>query len=68
METNAAQNIINGKGHACLMRVHKLTLQALWQLLLPRFHNYLNGVDTILRNEPPDVCKSIDGENIAQLV
>ena len=29
VETNAAQNIINGKGHACLMRVHKLTLQAL---------------------------------------
>ena len=36
---------MDGKGYARAMRTHKLTLQAIWQLLLPRFYTYLDDVD-----------------------
>ena len=34
--SNAAQHIVAGKGYARAIRIHKLTLQAIWHLLLPR--------------------------------
>ena len=46
---NAAQHVMAGNGYAHAMRTHKLTLQALWQLLLPRLYAYLDGVDVTLR-------------------
>ena len=48
---NAAQYVMDGKSYARAMRTHKLTLQALWQLLLPRFYTYL---DDTLRAELSD--------------
>ena len=42
---NAAQHVMGGKGYARAIRTHKLTLQALWQLLLPRLYTYLDGAD-----------------------
>ena len=65
---NAAQNVMKGKGYARAIRTHKLTLQALWQLLLPRLYTYLDGVDVTLRDELSNVCTTIDTDHIAQIV
>ena len=65
---NAAQHVMDGKGYARAMRTHKLTLQALWQLLLPRFYTYLDDVDDTLRAEFSDGCTSIDVDSITQMV
>ena len=50
------------------MRTHKLTLQAPWQLLLPRFNTYLDDVDDTLRAELSDGCTSMDMDSITQMV
>ena len=36
LSANSAQNVMSGKGYGRAMRTHKLTLQALWQVLLPQ--------------------------------
>ena len=48
---NAAQHAMAGKGYARAMRAHKITLQALWQVLLPRLYTYLDEIDVTLRVE-----------------
>ena len=68
MGANAAENVMDGKGYARATRTHKLTLQALWQLLLPRFYTYLDVVDDTLRAELSDGCTSIDLDSITQMV
>ena len=65
---NAAQRVMVGKGYARAIRAHKLTLQALWQLLLPRLYTYLDEVDVTLRAELSDAGTSLDAESIAQMV
>ncbi|KAF3840328.1 hypothetical protein F7725_019045 [Dissostichus mawsoni] len=55
---NAAQHVMAGKGYAHAIRTHKLTLQALWRLLLPRLCTYLDEVDVTLRAELSDLCQS----------
>ncbi|KAF3851701.1 hypothetical protein F7725_013473 [Dissostichus mawsoni] len=47
---------------------HKLTLHALWRLLLPRLCTYLEEVDVTLRAELSDLCQSVDADYIAQMV
>lgn len=37
----SAQKVLNGKAYAKGMRIHKLTYQALWRILLPRFLDFL---------------------------
>ncbi len=49
-------------------RTRKLTIQALWQLLLPQLYTYLDGLDVKLRDELSEVCTSIDADHIAQMV
>ncbi|KAK5936226.1 hypothetical protein CgunFtcFv8_027647 [Champsocephalus gunnari] len=68
MGANAAQHVMAGKGYARVIRTHKLTLQALWQLLLPRLYTYLDEVDVTLRAELSDLCQSVDADHIAQMV
>jgi len=65
---NAAQQVMAGKGYARAIRTHKLTLQALWQLLLPRLYTYLDSIYTALTAELSDVCTSINADHIAQMV
>ena len=65
---NAAQHVMDGNGYVCAMRMHKLTLQGLWQLLLPRFHTCLEDVDDTTRAERTDGCTSIDVDSITQMV
>ena len=66
--TNAAHNVMSGKGYARAIRTHKLTFQAHWQLLLPRLYTYLDGVDVTLRAELSDLSTSIDADGIAEMV
>ena len=65
---NAAQHVMDRKGYARAMRTHKLTLQALLQVLLPRFYTYLDDIDDTLRAEVSDSCTSIDVDSITQMV
>ena len=45
---NAASQVMTGKSFAHANRVNKLTLQALWQVLLPKLHSYLEVEDAEL--------------------
>ena len=65
---NAAQNVMGGKEYARATRIHKLTLQALWPLLLPRLHAYLEGIDLTLRAELLHLSTVIDADHIAHMV
>ena len=65
---NAAQHIMAGKGYARAIRTHKLTLQAIWQLLLPQLYTYMDGIGVALKAELSEVCTSIDADHIAQMV
>ena len=66
--SNAAQHIMAGKGYTRATKTHKLTLQALRQLLLPHLYTYLDGVDVALIAALSEVCTSIDADHIAQMV
>ena len=50
------------------MRTHKLTLQALWQLLLLQLSAHLDYVDVELRTEMDSLGMSSDTEAISQMV
>ena len=65
---NAVQNVISDKGYACAMRTHKLTLQTLWQLLLPQLSAHLDSVDVELRAELDSLGPSSDTGAISQMV
>ena len=43
-----AEKVMSGKDYAKGIRCHKLTLQAVWQILLPQFLTYLQENDTQL--------------------
>lgn len=40
-----------GKAYARAIRMHKMTLQALWQLILPQLYSYLDEHDTELKEK-----------------
>ena len=42
---NAADKVMSGKAYKRAMRVHKLTLQALWRLLVPLLFKYCEEVN-----------------------
>jgi hypothetical protein len=44
-----AENAMMGKGYEKAIRAHKVTFQALWQILLPRFLDYLHSEDRELK-------------------
>lgn len=48
---NAAKQVMSGKGYARGIRAHKLTLQALWQLLLPQLQSYVTENNTELADD-----------------
>ena len=65
---NDAQNVMGGKGYARAIMIHKLTLQAVWQLLLPRLNAFLRGIDLTLRADLLDLSTVIDADHIAHMV
>ena len=48
--------------------LHKLSLLALWRLLLPQFYDYLDGIGPDLRAEFSSVTPNLEPEVIARLV
>ena len=68
LSTNAAHQVITGKGYARAIRAHKITLQVLWRLL-PRLHGFLEKVDLELMAELEELeSTKIDAAQIALLV
>ena len=65
---NSAQHVMAGKGYARSRRTHKLTLQALWQVLLPRLNDHLDSVDVNLRTQIVSGEIPNDSETIAKIV
>ena len=65
---NSAQHVMAGKGYARSLRTHKLTLQALWQVLLPRLNDHLDSVDVNLRTQIVSDGIPNDSETIAKIV
>ena len=65
---SAAQNVMSGKGYACPMRTHKLTFQALWQILLPQMKAHMDTTDIALIAELNSLEMSSDAESISQMV
>lgn len=63
LSEGSAQKVLNGKAYAKGMRIHKLTYQALWRILLPRFLEFLKTdyyeVYEQLSNLPDDVQLSV---------
>ena len=59
---------LGGNIYARAIRTHKLTLQALWQLLLSQLYTYLDGIGVALKAELLEVFTSIDADHIAQMV
>ena len=59
---------MTGRGYSRTMRTHKLTLQALWQVLLPQLNAHLDSVDVELRAELDSLVKSSDTEDIAHMI
>lgn len=43
----AIAKVLDGRDYAKAMRAHKLTFQALWRILIPKFIDYLKGKDKV---------------------
>ena len=65
---NTTQKVMAVKGYARSMRTHKLTLQALWQILLPRLNDHLYSVHEEIRTELAPIWTPFDTDDIAQKV
>ena len=59
---NTAQKGMTVKSYARSMRTHKLTLQALWPILLPRLNDHLDSVHEELRTELPLILTTLHRE------
>lgn len=57
MGEGAVQLVLQGKRYAKAMRAHKLTYQALWQILMPMFRDWLRSKHPLLLDE---IDKEID--------
>ena len=63
---NAADNVMSGKAYKRAMRVHKLTLQALWRLLVPLLFKYCEEVNAGLALRISSLWSS--AQNIDELI
>ena len=62
------QLVMAGKAHNKAMRAHKLTLQALWRILLPKFLLYAEESDKECHDEVAAMAADDDPESIPELV
>ena len=63
--SNAASQVMSGKSYARGVRTHKLTFQAAWQLILPRFADSFNqDIQTSIAS----ITSFDEKENIEDLV
>ncbi len=47
----AGENVVSGKSYARGVRVHKLTLQAMWRILMPQLLDYIGGKSISLKEK-----------------
>ena len=64
----AVQLVMAGKAYNKAMRAHKLTLQALWRILLPKFLLYAEESDKECHDEVAAMAADDDPESIPELV
>ena len=64
----AAQLVLSGKAYNKAMRAHKLTLQALWQILLPAFLLFAEESDKDCYDDIVSMAAIDDLENIPALI
>ena len=62
----AAEQVMVGKHYARGMRVHKLTLQALWRILLPKVLDYIETKDENMRGKLE--TRKDDPESLMQIL
>ena len=55
----AAQRVFAGKDYSKAMRAHKLTVQALWRMLIPKFMEFLTCKDPDMANKMNDEIKKV---------
>ena len=65
---NTLDHAMSGKDYAKAIRTHKITLQAMWQLLLPQFLDYLDVHDKDLKEYLLDNSQSDDINDYDELV
>ena len=65
---NSAAKAKDGKSYAKAMRAHKLTFQALWQILMPQFKNELQKQDPYTCQALEDALASKDFDNLLEIV
>ena len=66
MMPTAADNVMSGKAYKRVMRMHKLTLQALWRLLVPLLFKYCEEVNAGLALRISSLWSS--AQNIDELI
>ena len=57
---NATEHVMNGKAYKRAMRAHKITLQSLWQLLMPFLLEFCQKSSQDLFQEISDLACSLD--------
>ena len=59
---NAAQHVMGGKAYARGIRIHKMTLQALWQLLIPQLYDFLEERNQELKDKVQGIVQAANFE------
>ncbi|MGH0159882.1 UNVERIFIED_CONTAM: hypothetical protein FKN15_047588 [Acipenser sinensis] len=63
-----AEQVMAGKFYARGMRAHKLTLQAMWRIVIPQLLNYIENENPNLKKEIDDKSDSNHLENLLSLL
>ena len=56
-----------GKDYSKGMRVHKITVQALWRILIPDFMEFLNSKDPIMAKSMNDSINKYKGKEESEI-
>ena len=65
--SNTADKLKEGKTYAKAMRVHKLTLQAIWKIFISLFKGYLEDKDAEMSDILVKAIDSVDNQDIFEL-
>lgn len=68
MGPNSTEKALTGKSYAKGIRAHKLTVQALWQLLIPQLLEYLEELDQGLKDDIENAVRSNEPDDYSALI
>ncbi|MES9881882.1 MAG: hypothetical protein ABW185_13470, partial [Sedimenticola sp.] len=63
-----AENVMAGKGYEKSVRAHKITAQALWEIVLPQFLEYLQIEGTDLKHDIEEAEKSPNDDCLTNIL